>query len=278
MPPGIALLRGMREQGTATDWRHWHRRTRILVAAAAGAAIATAATLFTTSVTDALSPLAAVTGALTKTSAESYSFSLDSVGRFNGRELNSDVVAGAFDPRHGLGAELVTVRRPERVSLRVQIRFIGKYVYTWVSPRSGLPSIGKPWDKAPIPTAGAEGMPEGGPYGFVTDQPVSPAELSGVLRSTGKVRDVGPVSGLGWTGVKYVFAARPYDGQESVSGTVYVDQQGRVRRLTTITREERKVTRDTGLIFGGFGAPVSVTAPAASQVKYTSTPWWGVYF
>jgi hypothetical protein len=28
------------------------------------------------------------------------------------------------------------------------------------------------------------------------------------------------------------------------------------------------------LTFGDFGGPVSVTAPPAGQVKYTSTPFW----
>ena len=67
---------------------------------------------------------------------------------------------------------------------------------------------------------------------------------------------------------------------ETVSGTVDIDQQGRVRRLVTITTQGRygKVTTDTDLTFGNFGAPVPVTAPPASQVGYTGTPYSGYFF
>ena len=58
-----------------------------------------------------------------------------------------------------------------------------------------------------------------------------------------------------------------------------VDQQGRVRSLDTITtvrtgyrNPARTETED--LTFGGFGGPVQVTAPPASQVKQTITPYW----
>jgi hypothetical protein len=56
-----------------------------------------------------------------------------------------------------------------------------------------------------------------------------------------------------------------------------VDQQGRVRRLVTITTQGR-VTTDRYLTFGDFDAPVAVTAPPVSHVKYTSTPYWGFLF
>jgi hypothetical protein len=276
VPPGIGFPRGAREQGTATRRRYWRRRTQLLVAAAATVA-ATAggvtAALLMASVNGALPPLAAVTSALAKTSAESYSFSLDSTAQLAGRQVHSDMVSGTFDPRHELGEELLTTTEGKS-PVKAQIRFIGKYVYTWESRASGL---GKPWNKSPIPRPGA-GAQVIGAYGFVSDRPVSPTELSGALLSAGTVRDAGPASGPGWTGTKYTFTTRLLSGG-SVSGTVYVDQQGRVRRLVTITMEGRMtVAMDRDLTFGDFGAPVPVTAPAASQVKYTSTPWWGSYF
>jgi hypothetical protein len=58
---------------------------------------------------------------------------------------------------------------------------------------------------------------------------------------------------------------------------VYVDRHEWVRRLVTTTTQGR-LTTDRDLTFTGFGAPVSVTAPPASQVHYTSTPYWGFYF
>jgi hypothetical protein len=98
-----------------------------------------------------------------------------------------------------------------------------------------------------------------------------------VLRSAGTVREAGSASGPGWTGTRYAFTARLPRARESLSATVYVDQQGRVRRLVTISTQGR-LTTDRDLAFGDFGAPVPVTAPPASQVKYTSYPYWGFLF
>jgi hypothetical protein len=88
--------------------------------------------------------LAVVTGALAKTSAQSYSFSLDSAVHVQGRQLHSDLVSGAFDPRHGLGTELLATRTAQR-PVTAQIRFIARYVYARVSPGSG--ALGRPWTR-----------------------------------------------------------------------------------------------------------------------------------
>lgn len=252
-------------------------RVRVLVAAGLTAALAAAgvtAALLAGSGSGASSPLAAVTGALAETSAASYSFGLDTTVQVSGRQVRSSVVSGEFDPRHALGSEIVTTSY-ENHPVEAQIRFIGNYLYTWVSPASGLGTVGKPWNKSPVPPAGGEGSQGVGAYGFVSDQPVSPAELSGVLLSAGAVGDAGSASGPGWTGTKYTFTARI--AGESVSATVYVDRQGRVRRMVTITRQDRLAT-DRELTFDDFGAQEAITAPPASQAEYTSNPYWGFYF
>jgi hypothetical protein len=222
------------------------------------------------------SPLAAVTGALAETSAESYSFRLDSTSQIAGSEVSSSVATGAFDPRRELGMELLTTRSGLR-SARMQIRFVGNYVYTWIAPGSGFKAIAKPWDKAP--RFGPGGTTGDDPYSFATDRPVSPAGLSRVLAAAGTVRYARHASGPGRAGTIYVFTARLSGGRnwESLSGTVYLDQQGRVRRLVTITAEPG-FTTDRNLRFGEFGSPVTVAAPPARQVEYTSTPPWGLYF
>lgn len=89
--------------------------------------------------------------------------------------------------------------------------------------------------------------------------------------------DTGPTSGLGWTGTKYTFTAPLSGGQGAASGTIYVDGQGQVRRLVMVTTQGR-LTADRDRTFGDFGAPVRVTAPPASQAKYTRTPHWGFFF
>ena len=222
--------------------------------------------------------LAAVTSAVTKTSAESYHFSLNMTVEFGGSEARSDVVTGALDPGHDLGVELMTARERDSPTVQAQVRFIGKYVYTWASSGSGL---GTPWNKAPVPLPGTDVLPPMDDlYGFSSEQPVSPAELLAVLQSADTVRDEGPASGPGWTGIRYVFTAR-ISAQEILSGTVYVDQQGQVRRLMTTTRQGAKlgVTTVRDLTFSDFGVPVPVAAPPASQVTYTNgRPYLGFFF
>jgi hypothetical protein len=260
---------------------------RMWVLATAGAAAAAALAAGVTvalhtapgapSPTAAPSPLAAVTSALARTSAENYTFSLDSTVQFAGKDLDSDVVSGAFDPRHGLGTELLTSHSAGPTE-RAQVRFMGAYLYTTVSPGSGF---GKPWDESPLAAAAASRMPSGDLFGFASDRPVSPSALTAVLRSADAA--VHAVSSPG-TGTKYTFTARLAAGRESITGTVYVDRQGRARRLMTITTEESGpnrsgLTTDRDITFGDFGAPVRVSAPPASQVKYTSgEPYWGFYF
>jgi hypothetical protein len=65
-----------------------------------------------------------------------------------------------------------------------------------------------------------------------------------------------------------------------VTGTLDIDEQGRLRRLVTITTQgtHGKITTARDLTFGNFGAPVPVTAPPPSQVGYTSTPYSGFLF
>jgi hypothetical protein len=277
VPPGNDRPSGVRQRGAVARRLLWDRRRRVLVAAGViAAAGGVTAALLVQSASHAPTALAAVTSALAKTSAESYSFSVNSAMRFNGREMSSDVVSGAFDPKHRLGTELLTTSY-EHHQVMAQIRFIGTYVYTSVPPRAGLGTVGRPWDKAPVPSAGTEGMSQREVYGFVSDEPVSPAGLSGVLRAAGTVRDEGPASGPGWTGTRYAFTARYPGSRESVNGTVYVDRQGRARRLVTLTRQ-RRATTDRNLTFGDFDAPVSLTAPPVSQVEYTSKPYWGFFF
>jgi hypothetical protein len=309
MPPGIDLLRGVRHH--AAD-RPRQRRRRALVSAGAAAAaggVAASATLLATSVTNPPSALAAVTSAVTKTSAQSYRFSLSStLSSPGGGPHSRGVFTGAIDPRHNLGSELLVIREPAEEeqmvpqssgprppvvhkppsTITAQIRFVGKYVYTWVSPGFGLGTLGKPWNKAPIPPPGTDVFPGAELHGAAVERPVSPTELLGVLRSAATVRKVGPASGPGWIGTKYAFTTRPRPGRaETVSGTVYVDQQGRVRGLATVTTfsspaarsaaarsAAARITITDDLTFGDFGGPVSATAPPASQVKYTSTPYW----
>jgi hypothetical protein len=265
------------EQGVSTRGCHGRRKLRVLLAAGAVAATAVGMTaaLLAGSPGDPPTALAALNSALAKTSAESYGFSMDSTEKYAGQVLNSTVVSGAFDPRHELGAELLTRRTSQPSRRGLQIRFIGEYVYTRVSPGSGFTITGKPWDKAPLPPTGTN-VPGGG-YSFASDRPVSPDALLAVLQSTATVRDSGSASGPGWTGFRYTFTAR-LGPQSSVTGTVYIDKQGRVRDLMTTATEQNGLTTERDFTFSGFGAPVQVTAPPAAQARYSDSVLWGFFF
>jgi hypothetical protein len=273
---GPPLLGGASEQG-GVNWHHNRLpRLRLLAAVAVAAAVAgVTAKVLAPPGSQAPSALAMVRSALATTSAASYSFEMHTVVPSLADLVPPIAVSGAFDPRHRVGTELLTTRSKKQPE-KIQIRFIGKYVYTWVS---GTETAGEPWNKALVPPAGANGLPSNDPYfyGFITDEPVSPAGLTSLLGSAGEVRKSGLADGPGWSGVKYVFTARLLGGKESVSGTLDVDQQRRVRKLVMITRQG-KVAVDREITFSDFGAPVPVTAPAVSQVKYTSTPYSGYYF
>lgn len=277
-PPESSRLCGPRDQKRPA---RPHRLFRTwLIAAAAVSAGAIAVVLLAAPGSHASSALATVTGALAQSSTESSSFGLEVVVPSYHGNVPSVGVSGAFDPGTGHGTEVLTTtysNKRHTYPVRMLIRFIGSSVYTSVSPGSGLPPLARPWDKSPVPPVAGGVMSRYGGYGFVSDRPVSLAGLSRMLQSAGTAREQGAVSGRGWAGSSYSFTARLFGGQGSVSGTVYLDKQGRVRRLVTITTQGG-LTTDRYLTLTGFGERVAVVPPAASQVQYTSTPYWGFYF
>jgi hypothetical protein len=244
----------------------------LLLAGTAVAAVgATAAVVLLTAGNPTPNAASAVTSALTKTSAESYRYSVETTVRWNGRDINYVAVSGMVAPRHELGAESMTTRFGKT---KAQIRYIGDYVYTWVSSGVKLPAKGKSWDKAPAPAAVVN---PNGLYGFASDQLVSPAALSQVLRSASTVRAVGSASGPGWAGTAYAFVSILPGGRQSVTGTIDIDREGQVRRLVTVTTD-LKLSTVRNLTFSEFGAPVRTAPPLAAQTMDTITPYWEFYF
>jgi hypothetical protein len=114
--------------------------------------------------------------------------------------------------------------------------------------------------------------------------PYNPGTFLAQLEKAGTVIDEGPASGPGWTGTKYAFAIRDgKNGPVTVSGTVYVDQQGLVRHLVITTTllpvPGEPWTRFTDdVTFGDFGVSVSVAAPPASQVYNLGRTYLGYFF
>jgi hypothetical protein len=259
---GAGSLRQARRRRTS------RRRVRTLVPAGAVAALGGAAALavtLTATVAGAPSALAAVTAAAAKTSADSFRVT-ESISQGHEKPARPQVT-GVFDPSHGLGEEIVDGR--------TQVRFVGGHMY---AKFRGQQPPGKTWmeGEIPPPLPSAVAGPSAA-VGFTGNEPIDPGALLGLLKSVGSVQAEGPASGPGWTGTKYAFTSPHQPGSDIVteSGTVYVDNQGRVRRLMTTVRwrlpfpsthTARDFTTVYDLTFGGFGVPVSVTAPPASQV------------
>lgn len=243
------------------------RRRRLLVPAGAVALAAAVAGGVTTGVlTDggpaSPSALQAVTAALVKTSAQSFTFEETS-----GPVLPDGSVprlrldrSGEFNPVNGTGDQQVFMAKGHSV----QYRLIGKYMYV----RTGTLTDGRPWERW-LSGGGymsAAGIAKGG--GFA---PINPADLLTQLKGVSRVGKEGPVSGPGWAGTSYGFTVnltKAFAGM-TMSGTVSVDASGRVRKLATVTRvhtSRGEVTSTDITTFSGFGIRVSVTAPPASQV------------
>jgi hypothetical protein len=269
------LLRHVRRR--ATRRRRVHTLVPAGAVAALGGATALAVTL-TASVAGAPSALAAVTAAAAKTSAQSFLFTstVTQVNTLGSDDNGAPVrITGVFDLGRGLGEEetMDAMLRIRIVTGRIYIELAGsKFAFA----RERL-SHGKPWIASLLPPPFAPGTSLDITQGVNGDEPTDPGALLGLLKSAASVRAAGPASGPGWAGTKYAFTEPSLKGAAvpmTVSGTVYVDNQGRVRQLvTTQTRPiwstlgvKGSATDTWDVTFAEFGARVSVTPPPASQV------------
>jgi hypothetical protein len=190
----------------------------------------------------------------------------------------SGQISGAFDPAQKTGE--TTLHSADGSG---QMRFIGPYVYIYTPARPGGPTVpgGKTWTRAPSsqlwePVTAAQGLNLGA--GLQSLLVSSPQSLLALLKSASTVTRQGSTSGDGWTGASYAFTARltfgPNGSSEpavTAAGTVGVDQQGRVRRLTLAYTQPAQASlppvRVTGEVtFSDFGTAVSVSPPPASEV------------
>jgi hypothetical protein len=265
--------------------RHARRRARTRAGVAAGSAAAviggTAAVFHAGTVPAATPALAAVTSAVTKTSAASFRVDLTVVDGDAPSGLASPSspfhVTGEFDPAQGTGEETT--------SNRYETLFTSGHVYArW----PGEPAGARPWNEQPSqepwneqPTSGATLA-----WDYNADNPIDPAELLSLLKSAGDIRDEGPASGPGWSGTKYGFTVQnPVKIVQSDRGTLSVDSDGHLRQLDqTVTfapAAGQPVTpadvMKLDFTFSDFGIPVDVTAPPASQVAHPGV-FWGIQF
>jgi Sigma-70, region 4 len=182
-------------------------------------------------------------------------------------------VTGEFDPVSGTGQEQVRSRGGQW-----QIRFVGGHAYSTTATFPDNLTHGKPWVETPWNQHVPGFPPRLRVTQFVADVPNNPADLLKLVKSATAVHVAGPASGSGWTDTKYSFTLTerdPNEIPEKASGTLSVDSAGRVRQLVISGSELAfvgpKAKKETlhfaqTQTFGGFGIPVRVTAPPASQV------------
>jgi hypothetical protein len=275
VPPGIDLLSGVRARS-----RRRVVRIRSLVAAGAVGIVAAAAAV-TLSAVQAPSAFAQVSRAAALTAATSYQVS-ETEQIVQAGQLYSQpwvTASGEFDPALGVGEGTD--------NLGAQIRFVGAYEYVFVTDalraasgkKSGMPiPAWASWERVPslLPPGATATKAQ---LAVLAQHPVflglvDPQDMLALLESATQVSEAGPASGSGWTGSAYTFSvafSAPPGTAVSVSGTVDVDQQGRVRQLD-ILDSVGQTERNVEITFGGFGLPVSVAAPPASETFIPPAP------
>jgi hypothetical protein len=249
MPPEIDLPGGF----AAARRRDRSRRTRRGAVLSAGIAAA-AATVTAVTLTAGSAPpaLAAVTSALTGTLSQSYHVVQQDTEYLtvNGQVRTYHYTcSGAADPVR----QLLAMSCSENTA----VREVGGYTYTLLAgPAAGHPD-GKPW------VQDLAGSRPG--LDFVGIDILHTAkQLLAEIKQEATVTVAGPASGPGWTGTRYAYSNPKY----GFSGTVTVDQHGRLRAMTGTIRDtapSRTVVLEQTLTFSDFGAPVTVTPPPPDQ-------------
>jgi hypothetical protein len=240
-------------------------RRRVLVPSLAtlstAGAIAVAA-LLASVVTGAPSAQARVTAAAGRTATDGYRVRIVSTtgDKAPASSPATQTAEGVFDP----------ARRTGRLLLQgqgLEVRFVGDTVYTQLPP--GNRPNGKRW----VAHGRSLDLDAAVPA-FVQLTKLAwqdPQQALARLRSAAAVREQGRVAGDGWRGRRYAVELPDDKRGTPVTGTVDVDQAGRVRRLEVTGR----LTTDPGgaagtprtvMEFRDYGAHEAVAAPPAAQV------------
>jgi hypothetical protein len=182
---------------------------------------------------------------------------------------------GVFDPAQRTG-------RLWNQDQGLEARFVGDMVYTELP--AGLRSGGKRWLAKKRSADADQVLPAFVQLNNLAWQ--DPQRALAQLRSAAAVREQGRASGDGWSGRRYSFELDDEVKRGTrVTGTVDVDQAGRVRRLEVTdrltTNAGRTPTATLHIImeFRDYGAHEKVSAPPAGEVTRapdmpSRTPSW----
>lgn len=244
---GRELLRSVRQRSRRV------RRMRMLVPAGALLAVGGATALAIAMMSPApgtvstpvsapakSSALAALTAAVTKTSALPFAFTTTAVEQQSaalGAAGPPIQITGSFDPAHGTGKEWMSLYDPGRYGVpaqsadpillgqgvesssagepvgsypesltarsRVEIMFGNGHMYAQTANQASSMG-GKPWLESPVPYTTQPSSWDA--QGYDGNEPIAPSALLGLLKSAVSLTDEGSTSGPGWTGTKYGFS------------------------------------------------------------------------
>jgi hypothetical protein len=250
--------------------RHRARRRRALVPslAAVGVAGVLTAVVVTTSTVTAPPPASAqerVAAAVTRTAEDGYRIRAATSGTKGGRNETS-VTQGVYDPA-GRAVRMVVVT-PDKG--HVTIHHLDGRVYVQLPAevegrQPGVPQ-GARWFLRTTRDPNDAGISDLADFG--RRALLSPQEALELAQSPTDVREVGPVSGDGWTGTRFAF---------TLTDRVDVDRDGRVRRLEFVSTSTDTAHGVAGtlhwvLTFWDFGIRERVTLPPDSEVYRDPAP------
>jgi hypothetical protein len=262
-PPETDLLDKVRRRV-----RQQRRRRRVLVPSLAtliAASVLAVAALVASVVTGTPSAQARVAAAAGRTATDGYRVRIISTTSDKKLASSSTTRAseGVFDPAQRTGRLLLQ-------GLGLEVRFVGDMVYTEV-PAGARPN-GKRWVAHQRSFDPDLAMPA-----FVELTKLAwqdPQQALARVRSAATVHEQGRVAGDGWRGHRYAFELtddKQFKRGTRVTGTVDVDQAGRVRRLEVTDQLTTNTGRAAGTLrtvmeFRDYGAHETVSAPPTGQV------------
>jgi hypothetical protein len=262
-PPETDLLDKVRHRV-----RRQRVRRRVLVPSLATlttASVIAAAALVASVVTGTPSAQARVAAAAGRTAAEGYRVRI--VSTKDHKLLASSITQtaeGIFDPAQRTGRLLIQIQ-----GQRLEARFVGDLVY--MERAAAARSNGKRW-VAQRRIDRDVAMPV---FVLLTKRAwQDPQQALARLRSAAAVHEQGRVAGDGWRGRRYFFELmddKDVKRGARTTGTVDVDQAGRVRRLEVATQSATDASRIAGTFrtvmeFRDYGAREAVSAPPAGEV------------
>lgn len=248
--------------------RRQRLRRRVLVPSLATlttASVIAVAALVASVVTGTPSAQARVAAAAGRTATAGYRVRIVATKSDKGLASSSatQTSEGVFDPAQRTGRLLIQGQG-------LEVRFVGDLFYMELP--AGARSNGKRWVAEQRSVDPDVAMPA-----FVQLTKLAwqdPQQALARLRSAAAVHEQGRVLGDGWRGRRYSFQLTDdKDGKRGtrVTGTVDVDQAGRVRRLEVTDRLTTNAGRTAGTLrtvmeFRDYGAHETVSAPPADEV------------